>query len=151
MDRNIIIIIVFLVVLNMTLALFGTLQFFTDTPSVTDSEGDPKGQPPTNLDVRSVGAFIAFISSIVLASLIAIGLSIVTHINVMKMVLFMNIFWIPYIQVVGLIHNVLSTGGTPLALTVGVEGIFTVVMLFVFGWALMEMSDVATQSGGGLF
>lgn len=72
-------------------------------------------------------------------------ISLFTRVNAFAMIMFINIFWFPYIKTIDVFLNILQ--GTPDAFSVGIFTIFTGMMLFVFAYALIEMSSTTVVSG----
>jgi len=77
-------------------------------------------------------------------ALLGIVISIFTKINAFAMIMFCNIFWFPYYKTSGIFLEMFKD--TPEAF-LGIIAIFTTFMLFVFAYALIEMSSSTVVSG----
>lgn len=89
------------------------------------------------------GGMIISVTALILAlGIAAKALALITGINAIKLILYMEIFWVPYYATLDTLNNVFR--GTPDAF-MGFILIFTTIMLFVFAYDLYEMTgDEAT-------
>ena len=125
-----------IVAFNLVLIWFNAMEFFSYQPMGTD----------VSYNLESYG-----IGNLLVDGLLASGLSIVgfftaryLRVNALAMVLFVNIFWFPYTKTMGIFHEMFKDA--PEAF-LGIIAIFTTLMLFVFAYALIEMSSTAVISG----
>lgn len=70
--------------------------------------------------------------------------SMFVRINAFAIIVFTQIFWFPYIKTSGIFYEVLQDAP---AVFLGIISIFTVIMLFIFAYALIEMSSSTVVSG----
>jgi len=82
------------------------------------------------------------------ATLIAGFVARFLQINAFAMVLFTNLFWLPFITTSHLILSaILGADGGNVVVAVGFEAIFFTFMVLSFAWALIEMSGSVTLGG----
>jgi hypothetical protein len=143
MMKNTAVIILFLVVVNFTIAWFGSMGFFTVGPS-----GIEPDDPDKKVYDESKFSFAPLLSgdNIAAAGFLFVGLALVGYvasvflrINAFAMIMFTNIFWLPYLNTVSILWGFLV--GAPAAF-LGIASIFSTIMLFIFAYALIEMSKV---------
>ncbi len=125
MDKKVATIVIFLIVLNWAFVWFGNMGFFEYGP---------------------LGMIITFhwaIDTFIITGLGLLGLifSSVVKINAFALIMFIEVFWWPYIKASALIGHLLID--TPAAFAT-IEGIFGIIMLLIFAMALIEMSGTAT-------
>ena len=122
-----------LVIFNLVLIWFGAMGFFDYTPEGTEVNNPGGILGFSGLDLWGVSFLIAGITAI------AAVISRLTGINLVKMVLYMNVFWFPYIATMGTFNKVFA--GSP-DVFLGFFTIFSIVMIFVFAYDLYEMSGL---------
>jgi len=126
----------FIITVNLVFAFFGTLGFFSYQPEGVDITYNDK----YGFNDMLTDGFI--ISGLALLGLIV---SAFVRINAFAMIMFVEIFFFPYIKCLGFFHEVLQF--TPAAFENGIYLIFTTIMLFIFAYALLEMSSSTVVSG----
>lgn len=131
------VLVMFIVIVNLVLAFFGTLGFFSYQPEGVDIAYNSTEYGFDNL---LTDGFIA--TGLALLGLV---ISAFVRINAFAMIMFIEIFWFPYLKCLGFFHEVLQY--TPEAFEIGIYGIFTTIMLFIFAYALLEMSSNTVVSG----
>jgi len=124
-------IVMVLIVFNLVIVWFDAMGFFRYHPVGTWSD-------------FNVGAFLMKDVIFGTYGFLAIGISILggiaaklLNINAFKMIMYMEIFWLPYTRTISIFHEVLK--GTSNAFLLIIT-IFTIVMSFVFLYDLIEMS-----------
>ena len=124
------------IVFNLVLVWFDLMQFFSYQPSGIGVEYDTVNFGFTNiLTTGLIGTGLA---------LVAIVVSIFTRINVLAMFLFTEIFWLPFYATSGIFTQMFQ--GQPAEFLL-FEGVFMTIMLFVFAYAIIEMTNTAVLSG----
>jgi len=121
---------------NLVLIWFGTMDFFSYQPMGTDVVYDA-----TQYGFANIVADGFLMTGL---ALLGIVISIFTKINAFAMIMFCNIFWFPYYKTSGIFLEMFKD--TPEAF-LGIIAIFTTFMLFVFAYALIEMSSSTVVSG----
>jgi len=129
--------IMFIVVFNLVLCFFASISLFAYQPMGTE----------INYNVAEYGFENIITDGFIFTGLALLGLIISSfvRINAFALIMFTEIFWFPYYKTAAIYHEVLQYGG--LAFEVGVIGLFTTIMLFVFAYALLEMSSSTVVSG----
>jgi len=119
-----------LVIFNLVLVFFDTQGFFSYQPQGVEIE----------YDVAKYGFANLLVDGFIITGLALLGLiiSAITRINAFAMILFVEIFWFPYYKVSGVFYEVMKSSPE---VALGLAGIFTTIMLFVFAYALIEMSS----------
>lgn len=124
---------------NLVLIWFNAMEFFTYQP--TGVGGIEYNESSYGFDDLLVSGFL--ITG--LGSLLILFASRFVQINAFAIILFTNIFWHPYFATTKIFENILYNN-TPAAFW-GILGIFTGIMLFIFAYALIQMSNSAVVSG----
>jgi len=108
----------------------------------------PAGMEGVTYNTEQYGFSDILISGFLITGLTSLAILFVgrfMRINAFALILFTNIFWIPYLATVGIFQNVLQTN-TPEAFW-GIFTIFTAIMTFIFAYALIKMSNSSVVSG----
>lgn len=121
---------------NLVLMWFNTMGFFSYQPMGSDITYDTSEYGFAN--IVADGFLITGLA------LLGIVISIFTRINAFSMIMFCNIFWFPYYKTSGIFFEMFQDA--PEAF-LGIIAIFTTLMLFVFAYALIEMSSSTVMSG----
>lgn len=124
---------------NLVIIWFNAMEFFSYQPSGIES---------VTYNTEQYGFSDILISGFLITGLTSLGILFVgrfMRINAFALIVFTNIFWIPYLATVKVFQNVLQTD-TPEAFW-GFFTIFTGMMLFIFAYALIEMSNSTVVSG----
>lgn len=124
---------------NFVLIWFNVMEFFSYQPS---------GVEGISYNTGSYGFSDIIISGFLITGLTSLAILFAARfvqINAFAMILFTNIFWIPYLATVKIFQSVLQNN-TPEAFW-GIFTIFTGIMLFIFAYALIEMSNSSVVSG----
>jgi len=124
---------------NLVLIWFNAMEFFSYQPS---------GVEGISYNTGSYGFSDIIISGFLITGLTSLAILFAARfvqINAFAMILFTNIFWIPYLATVKIFQSVLQNN-TPEAFW-GIFTIFTGIMLFIFAYALIEMSNSSVVSG----
>lgn len=124
------------VLVNLVLVFFDSLGFFVYQP-----QGVEVGYN------ESYGFANLLTDGFIACGLALLGLVVAAfvRINAFSMVMFVEIFWFPYIKTVGIVHEAFQYA--PIEVEVGIYSIFTTIMLFVFAYALIELSSSTVVSG----
>lgn len=131
-----------MIIFNLVLIWFASMEFFTYQPQgVGTLDNQQAGYPSQFSFTDFFGSGFLIVALSALGALIAAKF---TQINAVAMFLFINIFWIPYLATVEVLDNALIY--TPEVFQ-GFVIIFTTIMLFVFAYALIEMSNSSTTGG----
>lgn len=117
---------------NAVLIWFAAMEFFSYQPVGVGSAGYNSLYDFT--DLFGGGGFLV----VGLSALGSFFVARFVRINAFAMFMFVNIFWLPYIVTVQVFRNALY--GTPEAFQ-GILAIFTMIMLFIFAMALIQMSN----------
>ena len=124
---------------NLVLIWFNAMEFFSYQPAGIEGVAYNTGQYGFG-DILISGFLITGLTSL---AILFVGRFM--RINAFALILFTNIFWIPYLATVQIFQNVLEYN-TPEAFW-GIFTIFTGMMLFIFAYALIEMSNASAVSG----
>lgn len=124
---------------NFILIWFNAMEFFSYQPA---------GAEGVSYDTYYYGVGDILTSGFLITGLTALGILFVgrfMRINAFALIIFTNIFWIPYLATSAIFYNILYYN-TPEAFW-GIFSIFTGMMAFIFAYALIEMSSGTTVSG----
>lgn len=135
MNKAYVLVMIF-VVLNLVLVFFSSMEFFVYQPEGTEVGYNEDYGFANLLTDGFIAMGLAMLGLIVAAFV---------RINAFSMIMFVEIFWFPYYKTVGIIHEVFQYA--PIEVELGIYGIFTTIMLFVFAYALIEMSSSTVVSG----
>ena len=130
------VIVMCVVAFNLVLIWFNTMEFFAYQPMGTDVVYNTSEYGFSN--IVADGFLMTGLA------LLGIVISMFTKINAFAMIMFCNIFWFPYYKTSGIFFEMFQDA--PEAF-LGIIGIFTTCMLFVFAYALIEMSSSTVVSG----
>lgn len=127
------VIVMVLIIFNVVLLWFSAMGFFNYSPEGTEVEstGGVLGFTGT-----SIWGYTLLITSV---ALIGGAISRVTGINMVKMILYMEIFWVPYVTTMGTFNIVFNSSPESF---LGFASIFSLIMIFVFAYDLYEMSGL---------
>ena len=122
-----------LVIFNLILLWFNLMGFFNYSPA--------------GVNVPNTGGILGFTATNVWAlsiltggiAIIAAAISRITGVNLIKMVLYMEIFWIPYVTTMDTFSTIFNTSPESF---LWFASIFSLVMIFVFAYDLYEMSGL---------
>lgn len=126
----------FIVTINLVLVFFAAINLFPYQPEGTSITYNP-----------DYGFANIVTDGFIMAGLALLGIiiSAFVRINAFAIIVFTNIFWFPYIKTMSIYHEVLQYGG--IAFEAGIITIFSTLMLFIFAYALIEMSSSTAVSG----
>lgn len=126
-------IVMVLVIFNLVLIWFSLMGFFNYQPEGTEVENPASIMGFTSVNLWGYTALIAMIA------VIAGVISRLTGVNLVKMVLYMEIFWFPYVLTMGTFNTLFA--GSPDSF-LWFATIFSIIMIFVFAYDLYEMSGL---------
>ena len=119
-----------MIVVNLVFVWFDAMEFFAYQPMGTNVEY------PRNYAID-------FFVAAGMISLAAVA-SVFIKVNAFAMIMFTTIFWYPFYLTSGIFLEILKDA--PMAF-LGIIGIFTTIMLFIYAYALIEMSSSTVVSG----
>ena len=123
------VLVMMMVAFCLVMTFFDTLGFFTYQPQA----------PSVSINIV-IDGFIG-VGLALLGGLVAMFVKI----NAFAMIMFVEIFWFPYYKTIGIFHEVFQYA--PIEFEIGIISIFTTFMLFVFAYALIEMSSSTVVTG----
>lgn len=131
-----------MIIFNLVLIWFNAMELFSYQPSGLGTLDEQVAGYPSAYSFDNI-AFEGFIF-VALTALLGIVIAKLFRINAFSLILFINIFWLPYLVTIKIFDSVL--GDTPIAFQ-GIIIIFTSIMVFIFAYALIEMSNSTVVSG----